>query len=532
MAINRVRSQRGGLGCIVLIALFTTMCDGVNSRAIASISETQVLVVYNSPAAGATQLKDAYLAAHPGIPAANVVDLNSAVLVANPADLTYQQFVDHIRTPIRNYLSLAGAPTPQGIIAIVLIRPMPHRIKDSDFPNAGDNGTNSSNEANAGDASYASVDAELVLLWQTLETGEAGGTMDSRTDNMIVNPYHKSSAGIDACATCARTNIQTVKTFTNPFGFYWALGGSGATRLTPGDMYLVCRIDGTSQADALALIDRARNLRINKATSWIILDEYNVNGGANDLDDDGLGVPGDPFPAGDDYEETNALLTGAGWNVLYDGTFNFIDSAEMTDPIIAYASYGENHDIGSNGENPPGSATYINNFRFPRGAIFNTLESDNGRALNGLASVFGLEQVADFIAAGGTFGMGSVWEPFSFTTPDNEFLFVNFLVNGRTWAEAAYSSLPALSWSFIAVGDPLATAQVVNDPGTVMGDLNGDGSANGPDIEWFVSLLLEGSEPYYAAFPSLDPIVRGDFDGDLSVTLNDTSGFVSALTGS
>ena len=83
-------------------------------------------------------------------------------------------------------------------------------------------------------------------------------------------------------------------------------------------------------------------------------------------------------------------------------------------------------------------------FFFAPGAIFNTIESYNGRALNGLGTKFNQEQVADFIAAGGTFAVGSVFEPFSFSIPDNEFLFQRMLVPHKYWGEAAYMALPML----------------------------------------------------------------------------------------
>lgn len=528
MLLRMRRSTPSAYARACLLTILAMTCAfSTPSAAKGVITESQVLVVYNGAATNATALKDAYLAVHPAIPAANVLNLNSAVLAANPADLTYQQFKDEIRDPIRNYLSAAGDPTPEGIVSIVLIRPLPHRIKDSDNPFVGDSG--STGDINTGDANYASVESELVLLWQNLDTGEAGGTMDSKTDNMIDNPYHQSVDPIDTCSNCARTNIQMAKTLFNTSNFYWRLGGTGAARLTPGDMYLVCRIDGNSLADAEAALARAQNLRINKATTWVLFDEFNVNGGANDLDDDGLGIPNDPFLAGDDYEETEAILISDGWNTRYDGSIDFIDSTEETRPLIGIATYGENHDLVFNCEDPPGFATYIDNYNFPPGAIFNTIESDNGRALNGLSTVFGLEQVADFVAAGGTLGVGSVWEPFSFTLPDNEFLMVRFLIDGFSFAEAAYSSLPALSWTHVVVGDPLATATILNDAGLPKGDLNGDGNVDGLDIAWYTSLVLDGPADYYAAFPTLDPIARGDFTGDFQVALDDMPDFVAAL---
>lgn len=516
------------VACLAAVAIGL----GFPAPAGAAIGETEVIVVYNSLAPEAVALKDAYLAAHPGIPTDQVLDLASAVLVANPADLTYAQFKSEIRDPIRSFLAGGRDFSPESIIAIVLIRPMPHRIRDGDVFNAGDNVNQAVNELNAGDATYSSVDAELVLLWQDLDAGEAGGTMDSFADNMIDNPYHQRTHPIDQCADCSRANITLPKGFNPRQNVVWELNCTGGCQpLTPGDLYLVARIDGTTLADATASIERAMNLRINRATSICLLDEYDVLGGADDLDDDRLFLVNDPFLAGNDYEEATALLSADGWTVRYDGTFDFVSCTEETRPIVGYSSYGENHDVGGNGENPPGAATYIDCFRFPPGAMFNTAESDNGRALNGLGSQFGLEQLADFLAAGGSFAVGNVFEPFTFSLPDNEFLFVNFLSGGLSWGEAAYSSLPALSWQQIVVGDPLAMPVILDDPGLPKGDLNGDGSVNGPDIQWMIELILEGPADYYAAFPTLDPVARGDFTDDLQVGIDDAPEFVTTLLG-
>jgi len=86
-----------------------------------------------------------------------------------------------------------------------------------------------------------------------------------------------------------------------------------------------------------------------------------------------------------------------------------------------------------------------------------------------------------------------------------------------------------LSWQHVVVGDPLAKASIVNDPGLPPGDLNGDGFANGLDLPWFIDLLRNGPANYHAAFPALDPIARADFNGDQSVSLDDLDAFVAAL---
>jgi hypothetical protein len=298
-------------------------------------------------------------------------------------------------------------------------------------------------------------------------------------------------------------NIKNAKTFGNPFAVAWTIAGTGKSRLTQGDFYLVSRIDGNTAADAVAAIQRAQNLRINRRYARVVLDEH--ANAALEYDNMDLFDPPNSayFYAGDDYDETLSLLQAAGWNVEYDATAVFILPAAVPHPIAAYSSYGENHIT-----NPPGTGTYIQGFQFARGAIFNTYESYNGRALNGLGTLINQEQVADFIAWGGTFGIGHVWEPFAFTIPDNEFLFVNFLVNGLTWAEAAWSSIPMLSWMHVVIGDPLATATIVDQPA----DFDADGDVDAADLELFEACASGPGIPCVAGCSKADLDLDGDAD--------------------
>jgi hypothetical protein len=66
------------------------------------------------------------------------------------------------------------------------------------------------------------------------------------------------------------------------------------------------------------------------------------------------------------------------------------------------------------------------------------------------------QQSSLFLSSGGTFAIGNVYEPFSFSLADSQFLSRNFLLGRLTWAEAAYTAVPCLSWQQIVVGDPLA----------------------------------------------------------------------------
>ena len=308
--------------------------------------------------------------------------------------------------------------------------------------------------------------------------------MDSKSDDLIDNPYHMAAAGFD---TFNRANIQTGKVFQNRANVAWGLAGSGATRLTAGDMYLVGRVDGTTLADAQAVITRAQNVTVNRAAVRVLMDEYDdVLSGGDGLDDDPLFTANQIFFGGEDYEDCRDILLLDGWDVRYDNTFNFISAAEEPRPLIAIASYGRNHRRNGWGEDPAGCGIYLQGFTFAPGAIFNTTESFNGRALNGLGTSACQEQVADFIAEGGTFAIGNVFEPFTFSMTDNEWLLPRMLIDQMTWIEAAYASFPALSWQQIVVGDPLAKYVAVIDQ---KGDCDANALVNNDDRDEWVACV-------------------------------------------
>ncbi len=73
--------------------------------------------------------------------------------------------------------------------------------------------------------------------------------------------------------------------------------------------------------------------------------------------------------------------------------------------------------------------------------MFNTIESYNGRALNGLTTKFNQSRWRTSSPPGNVRGR-QVWEPFSFSLPDNEYLLGAMLLAGMTWAEAAWTAIP------------------------------------------------------------------------------------------
>lgn len=471
------------MGSVRAMSLAFAMA-GVVWSASAQIRAQEVLVVYDSRIADSVEVARYYAGSarvpggatnEPGVrPSVRVLDLASTGAAAtSPGDISYANFVARLRDPIRTHLTTTN--TIRTTRCIVLTKGLPHRIQDTDVPTLGDDPGLLVTDFNNSDVTCASVDSELTLLWQNLNTGEAGGAADSLSDGLIVNPFWRSRLPL---ATFTTANIQVAKTLgtTNP-GPVRTIAGSGATRLTPGDMVLVSRLDAPTVAQVRGMIDRAQGVVYDTENDVILLDASGSDNVANPTTNAELdNIGGAPFTAifgGDDYERARDQMNADGrWlasRVIYDqfgGQFYVgprIEyqgiTASTAQPVALLATFGANHGgtyptiaTGGNASN-----TYADSFNYADGAIFNTIESFNGRAFGGLnAGGTNQEQASDFLAAGGTFALGHAWEPLAATIPDNEQIAANFLRGRMTWAEAAWSSIGSLSWMHVVLGDPLA----------------------------------------------------------------------------
>jgi hypothetical protein len=484
-------------GCAALAAAVAAAAP-----AHASLQPSQVLVVYDSRNPEGLRIAEHY-AGSDRVPGGlgnvfglrrgvRILDLAAVGAAPMPADGTVSPafFQTNIRDPIRARIEADNLVRQTR--CLVLVKGVPHRVQDSDNANVGDAPATFVTEFNAGDVTCASVDSELTLLWQDLSAGEAGAAGDSFADGRIRNPFWRVTTPINNTDT---TNIRTPKALTangSP-GQLWNFGPTGPARLTAGDIVLVARLDGPSAAVVNASLDRAQRFLYDVNTSAIVLDEANSDGivsGANDeLDNQGAAQ----IRAGDDYERArDQTLADGRWNpalVRYDALANaanfsvgpLLDYAGqgllITQPLVLLAHAGNNH-AGSKPTGPAGNAgsTYAASFHYADGAIFNTIESFNGRAFGSLGTLAGQEQLSDFLAAGGTFGIGHVWEPLADAIPDNEFLLREFVLGDLSWAEAAWKSIPVLSWMHVVVGDPLARAQRTSE------DINADGTVDIDDL--------------------------------------------------
>ncbi len=444
-----------------------------------TLGPEHVLLVYNSDVEDSVLVRNLYLEKYPTV---LTFDIGQSGCELTGGTVTRQQYLDCIRNPLRDFINgVNGGPDlSEQIVVILTTRGVPARI----------NGTNEFGQLL--NSTFASVESELTLLQQDQEASGAAPLLE-RHFGITDNPYHTR---LQPILSYDRSGIRTPLNFTQvsvPGGpVSWSVTGA-----TPGHLYLTCRLDSapgehTTPVEEIArLLERSPNLTATRCEAQLLLDAYSLGGSM--LEEQGLPPS---FPAVADYVRTNGFLGQAGWSVQLDRTFEFIAQTEIADqirPLIALGTYGENHDIDGRGEDPFGSGTYTRSYNYHPAAMFLSIESFNGNSIVDGQPRGGQGQVLDFIASGGSFTIGHVAEPFAFSVPDMEYLSRAMLISGFSFAEAAWISIPAISWQQTPIGDPLARIQVlpVSSP-----DQNRDGRIDAEDLytaaRWNLDLTCDG----------------------------------------
>lgn len=417
----------------------------------AQLTPDNVLVVYNDP--GSLQTSDGYqVFAHYQTKRPGVHQLNLDDATVPTGRVNYVEYETKIRDKIRTFLTNGSLETT--IRVIVLTKGIPHQIPDINDGTVGNSASGSITLLKENNITFASVDSELCLLWHDLDDGEADGDLDSYADNFIVNPYYQSASNLPVSVDIdVSTNLSFTEKIVLDDGVekfrHWEIS---APEPAESYLYLTARLDGDTVDDAKALVDRAENILLDRASHAIILDE---TFSASDSNFDGA-----------DYSQTALALSTTWTHIIHDETSDFL-AGELPSAIASYPSthlkltsgpiaflsgFGANHPGGSHTN---WISSYMN--QLPNGAIYNTYESFNGQQFGSQTPASAEHgQVAKWVAIGGTFGLGHVWEPFTFAVAKNETLTENFYNNGLTWVEAAWSSIQVISWQNTVVGDPLA----------------------------------------------------------------------------
>ncbi len=290
---------------------------------------------------------------------------------------------------------------------------------------------------------YSSVDAAVCLLYQTYDIAWR-----------VSNPYFNVDSSYS----------KAYRFDTNHF-----LTGTVTLK------YLVTRLDGYTVADIEGMIDRAYAADTTGSKYWIIDDHLK------------------------DYDSmltANTKMTGYGFNVTpspYTDTTDFITSASGN--VIGYTSHGIHAGM------PDGYySSTLSGLTYADGAVTSTYESYNGYGfVSASQSTHG--QVAEFVAEGGSGGIGNVYEPWASTIAD-ESIWMPAYAMGYTWADAAYMSLPYLDFVSVVVGDPLMIVSDIVPPSDItdMTAVGGDGQVSltwaNPSSDYLGTKILRKAGSY------------------------------------
>jgi uncharacterized protein (TIGR03790 family) len=385
-----------------------------------AIGPSNVLVLYNSSSPDSVAAANYYSQSRPGV---RTLGLSG---ISGDEEVTADYYLQNIRPQI---LPALNSPTS----CIVTTKGLPLRIKVTEA-NPGyyvdPFGVTRITSGTGWWKSYSSLESELtrvttVSTWQQMGDQYFGNPLPSSTPPASKNPFY----------------LQTV-------------GGSASySPASYGGVLLTSRLDGYTVASIKNTIDKAKRAFV-------------LPGGRQFVLDDDPNVPYDRM-----VELKNNVLAPYGQPVAYDNTTAPVLTAPG--PAMGYVGHGT-HSSGL----APGYITGQLSLSLADGAVFETHESFNAFSFNSSGDTMGQGQLAQWLAIGGTAGVGNVQEPMAGKNYEaNEDQLFKMLLDGNTWAESAWSSLRQLSYVNTVVGDPLMTWKPV-----LPGDANLDGRVDMIDV--------------------------------------------------
>lgn len=158
---------------------------------------------------------------------------------------------------------------------------------------------------------------------------------------------------------------------------------------------------------------------------------------------DTRGIKEGSYRLGDDWMRSAARSAiDTGWETYIDDKPETFPSGLIMSQIALYGGWYSGSVVG------PFTQPQL---EFVPGAIAYHLHSFSAATIRSTSQNW----VGPLLAKGATATLGCVSEPYLEATPDVSVLFSRLLMGGFSFGEAAYASLPALSWQVTIVGDPL-----------------------------------------------------------------------------
>jgi uncharacterized protein (TIGR03790 family) len=216
--------------------------------------------------------------------------------------------------------------------------------------------------------------------------------------------------------------------------------------------YLVTRLDGYTQADAMALVTRAMAARVNgdsraDGNGKVLLD-VQPGFGIGDKTVQPLTVTGD-IPDESNYGSWNAdmvrahdLLRSAAIPVELDLSPTFVGNRSN---LLGYFSWGSNDQKYSN--------EAYESLTFAPGSIGDTAVSTSARTF--LPTTGGQSLIVDLIAHGITGVKGYTNEPLLQAIASPSVAVDRYFISGMTLAESFYAASRFVGWEDVVIGDPL-----------------------------------------------------------------------------
>jgi uncharacterized protein (TIGR03790 family) len=402
-AVPRSGIVKSALLTAMLLPLLISSLNAQNTSVAHKRSAEEVLLVYNTNSPISKSIADDYAEKRKVKNVIAITCIDSALKTANET-VSLAVYAESVEKPIDDYLS-----AHREIQFIVLTKGVPIRISGADSGERPDHSSPDTPLRTSLDSHLASIDYKQIPRAEKITITGSGATgMGWR------NRYWNTN---------------------EPFS-HEKFGG-----------YLVTRLDGYTEADAKALVDRALAAEKGLGSGRILLDVQPIFG-LGKKSDQPAPISGNVILRESPWSDYNAdmrkahdLLQGRGVPDELDLTEKFI--GDRSD-LAGYFSWGSN--------DARFSAKAYKTLNFAPGSIADTAVSTSGRTF--LPTRGGQSLMVDLIARGLTCAKGYTDEPLLQANASPTILLDHY-TSGYTMAESFYSASHFVGWQDIVIGDPL-----------------------------------------------------------------------------
>jgi len=389
-------------GTLVLFLIAFLFMSGFAIASVPQHSAREVLLVYNVNSPISITIAKDYAGKRHVTNMVAIHCIDSAVS-SNNETIPLADYKSEIELPVGDFLA-----HHHEINFIVLTKGVPIRI---------DGGRTGSKDIGSNGNLYPSVDSDLAAIdYPSIATAvKISITGSGATGFGWLNRYWKA---------------------TVPFT-HAAFGG-----------YLVTRLDGYTQADAMSLVSRAMAAEAGATSNGKVLLDVQPRFGVGDKSVQPIPITSD-IPSESDWGSWNADLVKAA-DILHTTAIPVeLDEKEAfvgdRSNVLGYFSWGSN--------DPRFTNQAYQSISFAAGSISDTAVSTSARTF--LPTTGGQSLIADLIAHGVTGVKGYTNEPLLQAIASPSVVVDRYFLSGFNLAESFYAASRFVGWEDIVIGDPL-----------------------------------------------------------------------------